>query len=94
LNKFNIIDHHLLIVTRTFKEQETWLTLQDFEAMWACLNEIDGLVFYNGGKTAGASQRHKHLQLVPLPLVEEGLKIPIEPAIASVIFQDSIGHYT
>ncbi|NEQ18723.1 MAG: phosphorylase, partial [Microcoleus sp. SIO2G3] len=40
---------------------------------------------------AGASQRHKHLQLVPLPLVESGAKIPIEPAIASVNFQDSIG---
>jgi ATP adenylyltransferase len=94
LNKFSIIDHHLLIVTRAFEEQETWLTLQDFEAMWACLNEIDGLVFYNGGKMAGASQRHKHLQLVPLPLVEEGLKIPIEQAIASVIFQDSVGTTT
>jgi ATP adenylyltransferase len=34
------------------------------------------------------------LQLVPLPLVEEGLKIPIEPAIASTVFQDSIGTTT
>ncbi len=91
LNKFNVIDHHLLIVTRTFEEQESLLTLRDFEAMWACLAEIDGLAFYNGGKLAGASQRHKHLQLVPLPLLNNGLKIPIEPAIASALFQDSVG---
>ncbi len=91
LNKFSIVEHHLLIVTRAFEEQETWLTLRDFEAMWACLAEIDGLVFYNGGKTAGASQRHKHLQLVPLPLVEEGPKIPIETVLASALFQNGVG---
>ncbi len=91
LNKFNVVDYHLLIVTRAFEEQETWLTLQDFEAMWACLAEIDGLVFYNAGKTAGASQRHKHLQLVPLPLAPKEPKIPIEPALASLRFEDSVG---
>ena len=91
LNKFNIIDHHLLIVTRAFEEQESFLTLEDFEAMWTCLAEFDGLVFYNSGKIAGASQRHKHLQIVPLPLVPDGAKIPIESAIASAKFKDSIG---
>ncbi|HEY9634396.1 MAG TPA: DUF4922 domain-containing protein [Coleofasciculaceae cyanobacterium] len=91
LNKFNVIDHHLLIVTRSFEEQETLLTLQDFEAMWACLAEIDGLVFYNAGQTAGASQRHKHLQLVPLPLVPDGLNVPVEPVLASTRFEGSIG---
>lgn len=91
LNKFNVVDYHLLIVTREFEEQENWLNWRDFEAMWACLAEIDGLVFYNGGKMAGASQRHKHLQLVPLPLTPEGQKLPIEPAIASAQFSDSIG---
>jgi ATP adenylyltransferase len=91
LNKFNVVDHHLLIVTRAFEEQETLLTLQDFEAMWACLAEIDGLAFYNGGKLAGASQRHKHLQLVPLPLIPEGARIPIEPVIAGTQFEEGVG---
>lgn len=90
LNKFNVIDHHLLIVTRAFEEQDAWLTLQDFEALGACLAEMDGLAFYNGGKIAGASQRHKHLQLVPLPLVSNGSKIPIEPLLASVKFQGAM----
>lgn len=91
LNKFSIIDHHLLIITRSFEEQETWLTLQDFEAMWACLAEIDGLAFYNAGKIAGASQRHKHLQLIPLPLVPRGPKVPIELVLVSASFGNGVG---
>lgn len=78
LNKFNVVDHHLLIVTRAFEEQETLLTAQDFEAMWLGLREINGLAFYNSGKVAGASQRHKHLQIVPLPMVEGSSALPIE----------------
>ncbi|MFM6357643.1 MAG: phosphorylase [Planktothrix sp.] len=91
LNKFNVVNYHLLMVTRKFEEQEAWLTQRDFEALWLTLAEINGLVFYNGGQLAGASQRHKHLQLVPFPLVPDGLNLPIEPAIASVQFQNSIG---
>ncbi len=91
LNKFNVIDHHLLIVTRSFEEQSTWLTWQDFQAMWVCLAEAEGLAFYNAGKTAGASQRHKHLQLIPLPFTFMGPKVPIEPALASATFQGAVG---
>ncbi len=68
LNKFNVLDHHLLIVTRQFENQETLLNEDDFDALWRCLIEFDSLGFYNGGSVAGASQVHKHLQLVPLPL--------------------------
>lgn len=91
LNKFNVIDHHLLIVTRAFEAQETWLTQQDFVALGTCMAEFEGLAFYNGGQTAGASQPHKHLQLVPLPLTPAGPPVPIEPAIASVEFENGIG---
>jgi ATP adenylyltransferase len=91
LNKYNVVPHHLLIITREFEDQETWLNLQDFAALWACLAEINGLAFYNGGKTAGSSQRHKHLQLVPFPFVLGVNSIPIEPALSSVEFQGSLG---
>lgn len=91
LNKFNVVEHHLLIVTREFEEQDSLLTIADFEALWIALREIDGLAFYNGGRDAGASQRHKHLQLVPFPLIPDGLNVPIDPAIASAIFCDEIG---
>ncbi len=81
LNKFNVVDHHLLIVTKLYEDQDTLLTLKDFEALWLCMAEYKSLGFYNGGKDAGASQRHKHLQLVPLPLSPEGPEIPIAPLI-------------
>jgi ATP adenylyltransferase len=91
LNKFNIVDHHLLIVTRAYEDQESALTLQDFEAMWACLFEFEALAFYNSGRTAGASQGHKHLQLVPLPFAPTGPLVPIEPALDTAHFPGPIG---
>lgn len=89
LNKFNVVDHHLLIITRGFEEQEALLTLNDFIAMQACLSEVDGLAFYNAGSIAGASQRHKHLQLVPFPFVEN-IRLPIDPLIHAVDSFDPI----
>lgn len=77
LNKFNVVEHHLLIVTRAFEEQESLLTAEDFEALALCMEGLDGLAFYNSGEAAGASQRHKHLQLIP-PLGPDGLRVPLE----------------
>ncbi|MDE5070808.1 MAG: phosphorylase [Trichodesmium sp. St16_bin4-tuft] len=91
LNKYNVVDYHLLIVTREFEEQESLLNLQDFQALGSCMGEFEGLAFYNGGKTAGASQRHKHLQVVPLPMIPSGEKIPIDRAIATAKFNNGIG---
>jgi ATP adenylyltransferase len=91
LNKFNVVNHHLLVITREFKDQETLLTQPDFEALWACMGEFEGLAFYNAGKQAGASQQHKHLQLVPLPLTPEGVQIPIESLLADARLQGSVG---
>lgn len=86
LNKFNVIDSHLLIITRAYEGQETLLTPADWAAMALCLDEVDGLGFYNGGTIAGASQPHKHLQIVPLPLAPEGPPLPIQPLL------DRAGH--
>ncbi len=94
LNKYNVIENHLLIVTRVFEEQDCWLNLEDFVALWACLKEIDGLGFYNGGKLAGSSQPHKHLQLVPFPLSPDGRNMPIEPVIATANFQLDLNQIT
>jgi ATP adenylyltransferase len=81
LNKFNVVDRHLLVITREFAEQRALLTPQDFDAILRCQREFDSLAFYNGGTEAGASQAHKHLQLVPLPLAPEGPAVPIEPLL-------------
>jgi ATP adenylyltransferase len=87
LNKFNVVDFHLLIITRSFEEQESLLTLEDFTAMWTCLGEFEGLVFYNGGKLAGASQRHKHLQIVPFSETD----IPISPLLKTAKLENDMG---
>ena len=75
LNKFNVTKHHLLLVTRVFEDQRCQLTQRDCEALLIALTEIDGLAFYNAGREAGASQAHKHLQLVPLDAIGP---LPIE----------------
>ncbi|HBP88998.1 MAG TPA: hypothetical protein PKK23_10240 [Nitrospirales bacterium] len=91
LNKFNVLDHHILMVTRSFQEQESTLTLSDIEAVLLCLAEFDGLAFYNAGEAAGASQRHKHLQMVPLPLTAEVSQLPIEPLLNTARFEGAMG---
>jgi ATP adenylyltransferase len=83
LNKFPVVAHHLLIVTRAFVPQEALLTEADFAALLTCIRQIDGLAFYNAGKIAGASQRHKHLQLAPFPLDPDGIAVPIAAAFGA-----------
>lgn len=76
LNKFNIMDHHILMVTTHFVPQQAPLDLNDFLAAQICLQAHDGLVFYNGGTKAGASVVHKHLQMIPLPLTTSPSSTP------------------
>ncbi len=78
LNKFPVLDDHLLIVTHRFQPQDGALDVADCEAFLRILRAGAGLVFYNGGEIAGASQPHRHLQWVPL--VE---RPPLEAAVAA-----------
>ncbi len=66
LNKFPATANHVLLVTRAFAEQTAPLDAADFGAVADLLRSMEGLVFLNGGRQAGASQRHKHFQLAPL----------------------------
>lgn len=84
LNKFNVVDGHLLVVTRAFADQESLLEFEDFAALWPCMVEQEGLAFYNAGAAAGASQRHKHLQVVPLPLAPNAPRLPLESLLDAV----------
>lgn len=90
LNKFNVVEHHLLIVTRAFEDQQTQLTQKDCEALLIALTEIDGLAFYNAGPVAGASQPHKHLQLIPL-VHSTAPRLPIEPLLRFVQMAGTTG---
>lgn len=84
LNKFNVFSDHALIVTRDFEPQSSLLSIRDFDALRRALDEVEGLVFYNGGgNDSGASQPHKHLQLVPFPIVDGMSATPMETRIRS-----------
>ena len=91
LNKFNVVEHHLLIITRRFEDQEALLTPDDFNALLTCMAEYRCLGFYNAGVEAGASQKHKHIQIVPLPLAPEGPQVPFEPLLAKANYKDGLG---
>ncbi|HEY7697405.1 MAG TPA: DUF4922 domain-containing protein [Vicinamibacteria bacterium] len=82
LNKFNVLENHLLVVTRAFEEQESLLTAEDFEAIRKVFEEFDSLFFYNAGASAGASQRHKHLQFVPVPMGDGPRRCPMEALLS------------
>ena len=91
LNKYPVLPLHLLLVTRRFRPQEEALEAADLAALWACLLECGGLGFHNGGRTAGASQPHKHLQLVPGPLAGEAAEPGEPPVPAEPWFRDLRG---
>ena len=91
LNKFPAVPGHTLIVTRAFEEQTAPLARADFEAAWLCLQEGEALVFYNSGGPAGASQPHRHLQIVPAPLAPGFLRSPIDAAVSDARFQEGMG---
>lgn len=64
LNKFPACARHVLLARTEFQEQQSGVNPEDFAAIAMVLSAAGGLVFYNGGERAGASQRHKHLQWV------------------------------
>ncbi|MDR3548634.1 MAG: DUF4922 domain-containing protein [Candidatus Pacebacteria bacterium] len=64
-NKFHLVPYHVLIVTKQFVHQNTMLNEADFEASLTVMKALEGFVFFNSGREAGASQDHKHLQAIP-----------------------------
>jgi ATP adenylyltransferase len=79
LNKFQVLEGHVLVVTRAFAEQEAALEEADFAAVATVLRQTAGLAFFNGGASAGASQRHRHVQLLPWPLMPATQAQPFDP---------------
>ena len=91
LNKSPALAAPLLIVTRHWEGQERLLGRNDLHALWRVLQGIDGLGFYNGGREAGASQAHKHLQILPLPMHPGEPVVPMEARLAHATWQDGLG---
>jgi len=102
LNKYHVIENHLLVVTRDFVDQEVMLDLADMKALVACLPpDGNAIGFYNGGRGSGMSQPHKHIQVVTLPLapwrdlpiealIEGGTTLPFRHALEHARTRDPV----
>ncbi|KAK0666519.1 ATP adenylyltransferase-domain-containing protein [Cercophora samala] len=78
LNKFAIVPEHFILSTAAFKPQTHLLEADDLAAAYACIEEYaqhgqELFVFFNSGEHSGASQPHRHLQLLPVGNMKEGL---------------------
>ncbi len=65
LNKYPVQLGHMLLITNSWTPQNGWLNENDFEAIINVDNDTTGLWFFNSSKEAGASQPHRHFQLLP-----------------------------
>ncbi|ROV99131.1 hypothetical protein VMCG_06570 [Cytospora schulzeri] len=79
LNKFAVVPEHFLLVTNRFEPQTGLLEAGDLMATYNCIRayEKEGrevFVFFNSGPHSGASQPHRHLQLLPVERMREGLE--------------------
>ena len=65
LNKYPVQEGHLLLITQQWKPQAGWLERLDWQALALVDQDSPGLWFFNSCAAAGASQPHRHLQLLP-----------------------------
>ncbi|KAI0074645.1 hypothetical protein K474DRAFT_1647701 [Panus rudis PR-1116 ss-1] len=70
-NKYSVVPHHILLVTKEFHSQTAPLLppdlVQTYQLLIAARNAgRKFFAFYNCGNFSGASQPHKHLQLIPI----------------------------
>ena len=65
LNKYPVQLGHMLLITNKWQPQNGWLNIDDFEAIENVDNDTTGLWFFNSSREAGASQPHRHFQLLP-----------------------------
>jgi len=64
-NRYAVLKNHVLVVTSAFEEQISPLNVNDFAASFKVLLALRGFCFYNSGPNSGASQPHKHVQVLP-----------------------------
>ncbi|RSM13092.1 hypothetical protein CEP52_002113 [Fusarium oligoseptatum] len=80
LNKFAIAAEHFILATNEFKDQDHLLERDDFAAIRACIDAYDNpdggdglFTFFNSGEFSGASQAHRHVQMIPISRMKDGL---------------------
>tara|TARA_Y100001978_G_scaffold6488_1_gene5395 strand:+ start:3212 stop:4042 length:831 start_codon:yes stop_codon:yes gene_type:complete len=64
LNKYPVQIGHILLITNNWKPQNGWLDLDDWRAIKLVNKDTNGLWFFNSSPAAGASQPHRHFQLL------------------------------
>lgn len=64
-NKYCVVKNHVLVVTKKFEHQTNKLNRSDFAAAFKVMRSLEGFCFYNSGPQSGASQAHKHFQIMP-----------------------------
>ena len=74
LNRYPLLEKSLLIVAKPehFEAQNAPLDFYDIEAILLGFKIFEKpVIFFNGGAYAGASQPHKHLQMIPMESFDE-----------------------
>jgi len=71
LNKYSVIPHHFLMVTKEFQSQTSLLKPPELAQIYMLLDagrkaNRRFFAFYNCGDNSGASQPHKHVQFIPI----------------------------
>ena len=64
LNKYPVQKGHILLITNKWKPQNGWLDINDWRAIQQVNKDTSGLWFFNSSPIAGASQPHRHFQLL------------------------------
>ncbi len=79
LNKYPVQEGHILLISQEWQPQAGWLSSSDWRAVAQVGADTGGLWFFNSCAAAGASQPHRHLQL--LPRRSGDLTCPLAPSI-------------
>ncbi|KAI9008460.1 HIT-like domain-containing protein [Phycomyces nitens] len=85
LNKFCVVPHHILVVTKEFRKQTEPLFPTDLYETWVAMTtayDKPAVAFYNCGPNSGASQEHKHVQIMPLR--HDGPQPPLTEAFEEI----------
>lgn len=75
LNKYNTFRFHALLITNSFEPQSNGLNIRDVQATIMYIQAINAVGFFNSAEVSGASQPHKHIQLVPLDSLKEAISL-------------------
>jgi len=71
LNKYSVVPHHFLLITKEYQSQASPLLPTDLVHAYSILLAArkkgkEFFAFYNCGDRSGASQPHKHIQFIPI----------------------------